>query len=55
MIFTFQPYLLGLVHEAVTIQVDTTFKRTVGELQECEIVIWYPAVQRGRFGLDSSN
>ncbi|KAF8313350.1 hypothetical protein F5887DRAFT_1090268 [Amanita rubescens] len=46
LIYTFHPYLLGLVHQAITIQIDTTFKRTVGEFQECEIVIWCAAVHR---------
>lgn len=47
LIFTFNVFLLGLVHDALTIQVDSTFKRMAGDLNEWEIVIWYPHVSRG--------
>ncbi|KAG6905554.1 hypothetical protein DXG01_002007, partial [Tephrocybe rancida] len=33
LIFTFHPYLLGLVHKAISLFIDTTFKRAVGELK----------------------
>ena len=47
LIFTFFSYLLALIHKALTIQVDTTFKRTAGDINEWEIVIWYRELQRG--------
>ncbi|KAJ7719564.1 hypothetical protein B0H16DRAFT_1795091, partial [Mycena metata] len=40
------PYLANLVHVARTVQVDTTFGRTVGDLNEWEFVIWYGSVER---------
>ncbi|KAG6904698.1 hypothetical protein DXG01_007829, partial [Tephrocybe rancida] len=46
LIFTFHPYLLGLVHEAVSLFINTTFKRAVGELKELEVAMWAPSVQR---------
>lgn len=49
LIFTFLPRLLALIHKALTIQVDTTFKRTAGDINEWEIVIWYRELQRGMF------
>ena len=47
LIFTFLSCLLALIHKALTIQVDTTFKRTAGDINEWEIVIWYHELQRG--------
>ena len=47
LIFTFLSRLLALIHKALTIQVDTTFKRTAGDINEWEIVIWYQELQRG--------
>lgn len=51
LIVTCEKYLLGLVHKAVAIQVDTTFKRVVGTqlggLNEWELVIWFPGAERG--------
>ena len=47
LIFTFLSCLLALIHKALTIQVDTTFKRTAGDINEWEIVIWYRELQRG--------
>jgi hypothetical protein len=47
LIFTFFSNLLALIHSALTIQVDTTFKRTAGDIKEWEIVIWYRELQRG--------
>ncbi|KAJ7511946.1 hypothetical protein B0H11DRAFT_1899441 [Mycena galericulata] len=38
----------GLGLAARTVQVDTTFGRTAGELNEWEFVIWYGSVERGR-------
>lgn len=49
LIFTFLSRLLTLIHKALTIQVDTTFKRTAGDINEWEIVIWYRELQRGTF------
>jgi hypothetical protein len=48
LIFTFLSRLLALIHKALTIQVDTTFKRTAGDINEWEIVIWYHELQRGK-------
>ncbi|KAF8966029.1 hypothetical protein BDZ97DRAFT_1917737 [Flammula alnicola] len=45
-IFTANPFLLGRIHKACTIQVDTTFKRAIGDLKEWEVVMWDPEVQR---------
>ncbi|KAF8961308.1 hypothetical protein BDZ97DRAFT_1760046 [Flammula alnicola] len=41
-IVTAEPFLLSHIHKTKTLQVDTTFKRTVGELKEwdSEVVIW---------------
>jgi hypothetical protein len=50
LIFTFFSYLLALIHSALTIQVDTTFKRTIGDINEWELVIWYRELQRGMPG-----
>ena len=49
LIFTFVPSLLSLIHKTPTIQVDTTFKRTAGDMKEWEIVIWYSELMRGTF------
>ncbi|KAJ6518252.1 hypothetical protein C8R47DRAFT_1031643 [Mycena vitilis] len=46
LIITMVPYLAHLVHLARTIQVDTTFGRTLGDLNEWEFVIWYGSVER---------
>ncbi|KAJ7475308.1 hypothetical protein B0H11DRAFT_1727892 [Mycena galericulata] len=46
LIITMVPYLATLVHVARTVQVDTTFGRTAGELNEWEFVIWYGSVER---------
>ncbi|KAJ7717658.1 hypothetical protein B0H16DRAFT_1897881 [Mycena metata] len=46
LIITMVPYLANLVHVARTVQVDTTFGRTVGDLNEWEFVIWYGSVER---------
>ena len=48
LIFTFLSRLLALIHKALTIQVDTTFKQTAGDINEWEIVIWYHELQRGK-------
>jgi hypothetical protein len=48
LIFTFLSHLLALIHKALTIQVDTTFKRTAGDINEWEIVIWYHELQQGK-------
>ncbi|KAF7336436.1 hypothetical protein MSAN_02297600 [Mycena sanguinolenta] len=45
-IITMVPYLASFVHAARTIQVDTTFGRVAGELNEWEFVIWYAGVER---------
>lgn len=46
LIVTCEKYLLNLVHEAIAIQVDTTFKRVVGGLNEWELVIWFAGAER---------
>jgi hypothetical protein len=46
LILTFNHFLIQLIHEAVSFEVDTTFKRTFGELNEWEIVIWYTGSNR---------
>jgi len=46
LILTFQPFLATLVHEALSFQVDTTFKRVRGDLNEWEIVIFHPSTNR---------
>jgi hypothetical protein len=45
-IYTFNSYLASLIHVALSFEVDTTFKRVFGSLNEWEIVIWYPAANR---------
>ena len=47
LIFIFFSNLLALIHSALTIQVDTTFKQTAGDINKWEIVIWYCKLQRG--------
>lgn len=47
LIITMVPYLASLVHVARTVQVDTTFGRTAGNLNEWEFVLWYGSVERG--------
>lgn len=51
LILTFQPFLASLVHEALSFQVDTTFKRVHGELNEWEIVIFYPGTNRRKVSI----
>jgi hypothetical protein len=46
-ILTSEPYLLKRIHKALSIHVDTTFKRTAGDLKEWELVMWDPEVLRG--------
>ncbi|KAJ7301875.1 hypothetical protein DFH08DRAFT_992172 [Mycena albidolilacea] len=48
LIITVVPCLANLAHVARTVQVDTTFGRTVGELNEWEFVIWHGSVERGK-------
>lgn len=48
LIFTADTFLLGLIHHAVSIQVDTTFKRAIGELKEWEVVMWERRVKRSK-------
>lgn len=47
-IVTGNPFLLSLVHNATMIQVDTTFKRTFGELDEWEVVMWEDQTSRSK-------
>ncbi|KAK1215861.1 hypothetical protein PQX77_021513 [Marasmius sp. AFHP31] len=46
LIFTGDPFLLSLIHSVLAFYADTTFKRTIGTLQEWELVIWLSVVQR---------
>ena len=47
LVFTANSFLLSRIHKAVFIHVDTTFKRTFGNMNEWEVVTWDPEVQRG--------
>lgn len=53
LIMTFVPSLLALIHEVVSFECDVTFKRVV-ELNEWELVVFYPPVQRGTCTLSPS-
>ena len=46
LIFTCVPALLKLIHEVTSFECDVTFKR-VQTLNEWEMVIYYPPVERG--------
>ena len=50
-LFTANPFLLGCIHKAISIYVDTTFKHTAGEMNEWEIVMWDEEVQHGMLNL----
>ena len=54
LIFTADVFLLSLIHHAVSIQVDTTFKRAIGELKEWEVVMWERRVKRSEFSSSNS-
>jgi hypothetical protein len=45
-VFTCVPSLLALIHQVSAFECDVTFKR-VQTLNEWELVIYYPEVQRG--------
>src|ERR1700678_4382760 len=45
-VFTCVPSLLALIHQVTSFECDVTFKR-VQMLNEWELVIYYPEVQRG--------
>lgn len=47
LIFTCVPNLLKLIHEVTSFECDVTFKR-VQTLNEWEMVIYYPPVERGK-------
>jgi hypothetical protein len=49
LLFTANAYLLSLIHNTEALQVDTTFKRVAGDLNEWEVVMWDNASQRGEF------
>lgn len=53
LIFTADTFLLGLIHHAISIQVDTTFKRAIGELKEWEVVMWERRVKHSEFSLSN--
>ncbi|KAG6914400.1 hypothetical protein DXG01_000557 [Tephrocybe rancida] len=46
LMFTFVPFLLGLIHEdeVMAFEYDMTFKQTLG-LNEWEMVIYLPSIQ----------
>ena|ERR1700729_2547432 len=46
LIITFEHFLAQLIHKALSFEVDTTFKRTHGDMNEWEIVIWYSGNNR---------
>jgi len=46
LILTFQPFLVSLVHTALSFQVDTTFKRVRSELNEWEVTIFLTGTNR---------
>lgn len=48
-LLTANTFLLGRIHHAKTIFVDTTFKRTVGNLNEWEVVMYDKGVERGMY------
>lgn len=48
LIFTFQYDLIGHIHAAYGLYIDTTFKRAIGHLKEVEIVMWLPSVNHDR-------
>lgn len=48
-VITCDTYLAHLFHEARAFEVDTTFKRAVGVLNELEVVIWCGAAQRRKW------
>lgn len=51
LIFTFDPYLLSLIHTATGLHVDTTFKQAASDHKEVEFAVWVPAVQCGKFSI----
>jgi hypothetical protein len=53
LIYTFEQRLAVLIHQAPSLLVDTTFKRAAGDLNEWEISIWYPNVNRCTSSFDS--
>jgi hypothetical protein len=40
LVLTFDHYLIQLIHDALSFEVDTTFSRVYSDLNEWEIVIW---------------
>jgi hypothetical protein len=46
-VFTANSFLLLCIHKADFIYVNTTFKRTFGNINEWEVVTWDLEVQRG--------
>lgn len=51
LVVTMFKQLIGLIHSANYIQVDTTFKRIQGELNEWELTIFCREVNRGEFSI----
>lgn len=47
LIYTFNPILLNLVHEANQFEGDGTFKRVEGQFDEFELTIWSNAINSG--------
>jgi hypothetical protein len=46
MIATFQLALAKLIHQVKSLFVDTTFKWAIGDLNELELAIWEPSINR---------
>lgn len=49
LVITFNSYLVTLIHQAKTVEVDTTFKRTISELKEWELTAWIGALARREY------
>lgn len=46
LILTFNYFLIQLIHDAISFEVNTIFRCTYGKLNEWEIVIWYTGTNR---------
>jgi hypothetical protein len=45
-IATFQPALAKFIHQVKCLFVDMTFKQAIGDLNELELAIWEPSINR---------
>jgi hypothetical protein len=55
LVLTFDNYLIQLIHNALSFEVDTTFSRVYSDLNEWEIVIWYTGDNRRKCTLNRLN